>query len=176
MGEVTAMHCPSCGAKASAGQQFCRACGFDLEKVSKLLGEQLPAGAPDQSSSESVARLLRRQRRIERWLSVALVCTFIPLVLSIISAIIYKIIILKGNILEGIFLLSFVVGAVIALSLVFYRESLQETLAKRRVSPASLPETESAARLLPETDFEPVPSVAERTTELLLAEKERRRS
>jgi hypothetical protein len=170
------MHCPSCGAKASADQQFCRACGFGLEKVSELLAERLPAGAPDQAPSESVARLLERQRRIEHWLSIAAVGTITTLIAATLWAIIYKIIILKGHVFEGVIFLSIIVGAAIALSLVIYRESLREALTKRQLSQPTLPETEHTAKLLPETDFEPIPSVIEHTTELLVAEKERRRS
>jgi hypothetical protein len=34
------MHCPDCGARATANQKFCRSCGFSLEKVVQLLAEQ----------------------------------------------------------------------------------------------------------------------------------------
>jgi len=31
------MHCPSCGAETTLEQRFCRSCGMDLENVSKLV-------------------------------------------------------------------------------------------------------------------------------------------
>jgi len=44
------MHCPNCGTKASAGQKFCRACGFSLENVARLIAEQAPGEYLDSDS------------------------------------------------------------------------------------------------------------------------------
>src|SRR5687768_18148948 len=53
------MFCPSCGAKNSTEQRFCRSCGMNLEPVAQSLLEQFPGGGdPD---------LIRRERRLERF-------------------------------------------------------------------------------------------------------------
>jgi uncharacterized Zn finger protein (UPF0148 family) len=57
------MHCPRCGVNATVGQQFCRSCGLNLEKVTELLGEE----AESLSSIDERARLRERQRKFEQW-------------------------------------------------------------------------------------------------------------
>ncbi|HEU0175491.1 MAG TPA: zinc ribbon domain-containing protein [Blastocatellia bacterium] len=60
------MHCPNCGAKAPAGQKFCRACGLGLERFAQLLAEPLPDG-----EDENVARARRRLRQLEKAVKIA---------------------------------------------------------------------------------------------------------
>jgi hypothetical protein len=48
---------------------------------------------------------------------------------------------------------------------------LREAATKRQLSQTALPVTEQTAKLLPQSDLEPIPSVTEGTTELLFAEK-----
>ena len=56
------MHCPNCGAKASARQKFCRACGLSLERFAQLLAEP----SPDvEGKDEDVERARRRLRYLE---------------------------------------------------------------------------------------------------------------
>lgn len=170
------MFCPNCGTKTEAGQKYCRACGLSVEKLAGLISEQLPAGALERSTPEEVARLLRRKRGVERLLvGIGLTAGSIFLV-SITVMIIVKIIIGKGHLLQGGLLLAFILAAAAALALVFYRESLNESLAARGVSDEQAKKLEGAtptSKLLPESHFEPVPTVTDRTTELLAAERKR---
>lgn len=165
------MHCPNCGTKAAEEQQFCRVCGFSLEKVSQLLAEQLSASPPNQPLSESRARLLQRQHKIERWLFILLGSVFTVFIIVVFWTIISKIIILKGELLGGIIFLGILAGLVLALLLVIYRESLREALTEPRLSRPTPLQSEPTDKLLPESSLAPIPSVAERTTELLMAEK-----
>ena len=158
------MFCPHCGKVNSREQKFCRSCGLSLEKVAQSLAEQLPA-------PELNKHLQDRQRRIERWLSILLGSMFTIFVVAVLWALVYKIIIIKGDVLEGLMFLALFVAAVAALLLVVYRESLLEASTKRQLSQTTLPLTEHTAKLLPESDLEPIPSVTEGTTELLFAEK-----
>ena len=59
------------------------------------------------------------------------------------------------------------IALVVALLLVVYRVSLLEASTKRQASQLMQQESEPTAKLLPESDLEPVPTVTERTTELL---------
>ena len=52
-----------------------------------------------------------------------------------------------------------------------YRESLREAATKRQLLQTTSQPSEPTGKLLPESDLEPVPSVTERTTDLLFAEK-----
>ena len=164
------MHCPNCAAKASAGQQFCRACGFNLEKVWPVVAEQLQGAEAEGTSAESVAHLLQKQRQVERWLSIAFLCFVVPLFLAIVTGIVYKIMIVKGDYLLGSIVLCILLAAAASLTLVGYNESVKESLAKRKVSPPDneLP-PQPATQMLAEARFEAAPSVTENTTELLAA-------
>jgi hypothetical protein len=158
------MFCPHCGKVNSVEQNFCRSCGFGLEKVAQSLAEQLPA-------TELNKHLEDRKRQVERRLSILLVSTFGIFVIAFLWALVYNIIIVKGDVLKGLIFLTLFIAMVSALVLVVYRESLRESLSKRQLSQTTLPLTEQTAKLLPESDFEPIPSVSEGTTELLYAEK-----
>jgi hypothetical protein len=161
---MATMFCPQCGKPNSAEQKFCRSCGLSLDKVAQSLAEQLPA-------AEINGHLKVRQRQIERWISILLGSTFTIFVGAVIWALVYKIIIVKGEVFEGIVFLALFVAVVTALLLVVYRESLLEAATKHRLSQPGLPLTEPTGKLLAESDLEPIPSVTERTTELLFAEK-----
>jgi len=157
------MYCPGCGHKTSATQKFCRSCGLGLEKIVQSLAEQAPTRLDED--------LQKRKRKIERWLSIAFLGGFIPLIMVIVGMIIYEVIILEGAILKGLLFLSIVLGPAIALLLLFYREHLRQALAKRQTAQLTLTETGITGKLLPESHFEPIPSITERTTELLAAER-----
>ena len=158
------MFCPNCGKVNSAQQKFCRSCGLSLEKVAHSVAEQL-------LDRELNKHLHDRQRQVERLISIILASGFAIFAGAVVYAIIFKIIIGKGEVLEGTIFLALFVAVVTALLLVVYRESLRETLTRRQLSQTTLPLTENTAELLPESDLEPVPSVTEGTTKRLFAEK-----
>ncbi len=157
------MYCPGCGTKTSAKQKFCRSCGLGLEKISQSLAEQVPI-KPDESLRE-------RKRKIERWLSIAFVGGFTPLILVLVWMIIHNVIIVEAAVLKGILFLSIVLGPAIALLLLFYRQHLREALAKRQIAQLTVTDGEPTGRLLSESHLEPISSITEHTTELLAAEK-----
>jgi hypothetical protein len=158
------MYCPSCGKSTSVEQKFCRACGLSLEKIAQSLTEQLP-------STQLNEDLEDRKRKVERWLTLLLGSSFGIFVISVLGALIYKIIIIKGDFLLGFALLALFIALMAALILVVYRESLREAVAKRQLSQATLPQPEATGKLLTESHFQPVPSVTEPTTELLVERK-----
>src|SRR6185503_9365280 len=98
------MFCPDCGKENSPEQKFCRSCGLSLEKVAESVAEQRPA-------TELNTHFKNRQRQIERLLSVIIGSMFTLFVGAVLWSVIYKIIILKGDVLEGIFFLSLFVAA-----------------------------------------------------------------
>lgn len=165
------MFCPNCGANNSTEQRFCRACGLNLEQTALSLLEQIP-------SAES-AKLLKRERNLEKFGNIAF-GGFGFVLLTGIIAIIYLIttkMILSGeSVLGGIILIAFIIFAALALTYVVLNEDLKERKQKAKpVLKNEISEKQETARLLEEKPFEPIPSVTENTTELLYAEKNTRK-
>jgi hypothetical protein len=169
------MFCPNCSAKSTADQKFCRGCGLKLDKVSLLIVEQLPAGSLAESAPEEIARLLKSKQRIERLLVGIGLTGAAVFVGAIIWTLVFTIIIGKGAVLQGSIALGFILAGVAALALVFYRESVLNSLARRGVSDEKppLPAGAPTANLLTESRVAPVASVTDRTTELLEVERKR---
>src|SRR4030095_7369496 len=157
------MFCPHCGKTNSQNSKFCRSCGLGLEKIAQSLHEQLP-------HAES-KNLQARQKQVERLLTIIAGSAFSVFVIAILWAVIYKIIILKGEVFQGLMFLGLFLAAISALLLVVYRESLRESISKLENAQPSLTEAQDTGRLLAESKFEPAMSVTDRTTELLFAEK-----
>ncbi len=160
------MYCPNCGTKTSSDQNFCRACGLGLEKIAVSLNEQLPTRV-DMS-------LQQQKERFEK-LGVAALSVFGLGVLGIIVyGIIYKLMLSGGNILTGLAALGFIIMIVCGLaSVVLFAKANEagEAATKRKPQQNLATESGPTKELLTEGHFEPVPSVTDRTTELLTIEK-----
>jgi hypothetical protein len=159
------MFCPNCGKSTSVEQKFCRSCGLNLEKTAQSLAEQLPANNLDKN-------LLNKQRKIEHWIKIVASSAISLVIISILWGVIYKIILGKGDVLEGLVFLGFILGIITVALLALYKESLLKKSGKR-LSSQTLPlqQSENAEKLLPESYLESLPGVTERTTELLEVEK-----
>lgn len=157
------MYCPNCGTKTSLEQNFCRACGLSLEKTALSLSEQLPAKV-DQS-------LQAQKERLEK-LGVAALSVF---GLGVLSLLVYGIgikLIDKGvlGILAMLGVLIMLVCGLGSVILFARAKELDEKSAKRPQQDLSSG-SGSTKELLAEGHFEPVPTVTERTTELLTIDK-----
>ena len=152
------MHCPNCGHESSFEQKFCRQCGFNLEPVSKLVAGDgaIEPVAPDKSESE---RLL--VRRMFRWLSWGCLVLLIGVVLLVLSK--------RGlppifHLLASFFLLG---GLTIATYGVLSSIIKGTYLPKASKSPEQISQ-DRTTKELPEGGIPvPVPSVTERTTQLI---------
>lgn len=157
------MYCPNCGNKTATDQKFCRACGLGLEKIVQTLGEQLPARL-DQS-------LTARKERLEK-LGIGALSVF---GLGILGFLLYAVgqkLWPQGSLLAVLAMAGLVImlGCGLLSVILFARaKELGEQANKRQPQPNEL--SNSTKELLPEGRFEPVPTVTERTTELLFAEK-----
>lgn len=167
------MYCPNCGKETSSQQRFCRSCGLGLEKVAQSVNEQLP--------TELDENLLAQKARYERWGRAALSVFGLGVLSLILYFIVYQEMIVKGDILGGLAALGFIllVAAGLASVLLFVKASevKQETAKRRSQAQADVKEAvkkaDTTGRLLPEIHLEPLPSVTEQTTDLLLVERER---
>ena len=157
------MYCPNCGAKTSTEQNFCRACGLGLEKIALSLSEQLP---------ERVEQSLQAQKdRLEK-LGVAAMSVFGLGVLSfLLYGVAQRLMLSQGNLLAAFALIGFVIMMACGITSVILFAKAKELgeEAKQRPPPQDL--SKGTKELLSESHFEPVPTVTERTTELLAAEK-----
>jgi hypothetical protein len=158
------MYCPNCGTKTSIDQNFCRACGLGLEKISLSLTEQLPT-KPDLS-------LQQRKERFEK-LGVAALSVFGLGILSLlIYAVGYKLIITEGDLFSALVMIGFVIMIACGLaSVILFAKANEAGQEATKRKPQELSPPESTKELLTEGHFEPVPSITDRTTELLTVEK-----
>lgn len=156
------MFCPNCGANNSTEQKFCRSCGLNLERTAESLIEQMP-------SAES-AKLLKRERNLEKFGNFAFGGFGVVLliaILSIIYLIITKVILSGNSVFGGIILIAFIVFAALTLAYVVFNEDLKER--KQKMNPTlknELSAKQDTAKLLEEKPFQPIPSVTENSTEL----------
>ncbi|HET9524935.1 MAG TPA: zinc ribbon domain-containing protein [Pyrinomonadaceae bacterium] len=161
------MFCPNCGAKTSIEQKFCRACGLGLEKIALSLNEQLPT-RPDEN-------LMSQKERLERMGMVLLSVFGVGVLFLLVYGIVYKLMVTQGKILGGLALLGFIIMAVCGLlSTVLFAKAkeAEQAASKRRIANKEAAVVGTPTKeLLTEGHFEPVPSVTDRTTELLYAEK-----
>jgi hypothetical protein len=157
--------CPNCGVNATTDQMFCRACGLKLEKVVDVLAEQSLETRPPESLV-----IDRQKSRAERLISFALAGLFGPLILAALYGIIAVLILDKGEVLKGLFLLVFLLSAVATLSMVVYLEHLKQTAKKANGGNRDMNLADTTAKRLPDAQFQPVSSVTERTTDLLANE------
>jgi hypothetical protein len=154
------MHCPRCGSDALSGQQFCRSCGLNLEKVTELLAEQ-----PATVGNSNLARLHDRQQKLERWAGMAGLGTFGVILLTLLYVVIYQMI-LKGMIVPGLLLIVLSIGAAVMAVLQVYAKSLKQELARGQHALALDPAQPEPINQLAAP---PAQSVTEHTTELLPA-------
>ncbi len=165
------MFCPNCGANNTTEQNFCRSCGLNLEDTAKSLLLQIP--------SAETANLLRREQMLEKFGSIVWSGFGIVLLIAV-GVIIYAIItgmILSGkNPFVGVLLTAFIVFATLTLAYVVFNEDLKEKKQKLKLqSQNGLAEPKTTGKLLEEKPFEPVPSVVENSTELLLTNNKTRK-
>jgi hypothetical protein len=159
------MYCPNCGKQTSTEQKFCRACGLGLETIAQSLGEQLPARM-DQS-------LVARKERLEK-LGVGALSVFGLGVLGFLLYAVGQKLSAQGSLLAVLAMVGLVImlGCGLLSVILFARaKELGEQANKRQLQPNEIETGGSTRELLPEGRFEPIPTVTERTTELLFAEK-----
>jgi hypothetical protein len=58
------MHCPNCGNESSLDQKFCRQCGFDLALISKLLVQHADEDESEVDKSDQEKLILRRMFKV----------------------------------------------------------------------------------------------------------------
>lgn len=159
---IHAMYCPNCGAKNSADQNFCRACGLNLEDIGRSLALQVPAGGE--------THLERKKASIEKIGKVGLIglgSVGLIGVAAMIYSIATKFILSGTNIAAGIIFIALLIFAVLSLVYVIGMKSLEDERKSHRTPPIVSDDASTAQ--LPENRPSPPPSIAEGTTHELNA-------
>lgn len=163
------MHCPSCGNESSLDQKFCRKCGFNLEPISKLVVQRSPSEDIQPDKQEQEKALVRRMFRSMGWGLLIVLIGVILLVMARAPA--------PGlleNVLGVLSLIFLLGGTAVAGYSIFdaVRSSTKPALPRPRVSKAEISQAETTNELLEERIPVPVPSVTERTTQLIATESQ----
>lgn len=163
------MHCPSCGNESSLDQRFCRKCGFNLEPISKLVVQRSPFEDIQPDKQEQEKALVRRMFRIMGW---GLLIVLIGVVLLVMARAPAPG--LLENVLGVLSLIFLLGGTAVAGYSIFdaVRSSTKPALPRPRVSKAEISQAETTNELLEERIPVPVPSVTERTTQLIATERQ----
>lgn len=159
------MFCPNCAAKISRDQKFCRACGLGLEKIVQSLSEQHPTKLNE--------TLEAQKNKLERLGLTALTIFGVGVLGLLLYGVGYKLMLSQGKILAGLGIIGLIVllgSGLLSVILFAKANELKEASGKAQTQrQTELHEAEPSANLLTEGQFEPVPTVTERTTELLIS-------
>lgn len=164
------MFCPNCGSENKTEQNFCRLCGLKLDAIWQAVAEQTP--------SEEYAILKRRKDVFDKMgvvsLSVFGIIGFSFLFAKVIQ---FKLAFFGENVLYWSGFIAFVVFGLLSVFFFNYPklfmnfEKLNPRLSPSEEKQISQPTT----KLIEDHPFEPVASVTENSTELLLNKNQPRK-
>ena len=160
------MYCPNCTTEISTGQRYCRGCGVDLHEVSLTLGD------PRHIEGSGTVEETKPERRVSKSIKFRR--------LSLYFAILGAVVLIKLNVVAGSLLLLIAICFMVSSYLARVRSAKTQSTTSMKGIPARFPvpnvidspkpmqSTMSTNELSPES---PVPSVTERTTNLLEAQR-----
>ncbi|MGD9589215.1 MAG: hypothetical protein AB7Q37_00875 [Pyrinomonadaceae bacterium] len=166
------MYCPNCGEEDRLDQNYCRSCGLKLDAISNYVSEQFP--------TEEFARFQRRKAIFEKLslLSIS-VSGCIAFAVVMVKAAIYKMLLfgeelILGSAIVALFAFALLSAILFGYSRLFMRfKTVEENFQPKETVPGRGRPT---SKLIEDRPFEPVQTVTEDTTDLLLAEKRPRGS
>jgi len=169
------MHCPNCGIQASAEQKFCRSCGIGLQAISQALAEELAVAGLDQPAGELAETARSRRKKFERWGAITGLSGLGIITLMIIGVVV-SMPFLKVFGIDPAFYFENIMPWIFALALPLlftgaglrvYAELLKKQPHRQPLQPPALLRADTTSKLPPASYHDLVPSIAERTTDLL---------
>ena len=79
------MHCPNCGKPAAGDQQFCRSCGMSLETIGKLVAQHSSSPAQVQQKIDRIATEQAMVRKMFNWLTVGMIILGIGVLMIVVN-------------------------------------------------------------------------------------------
>src|SRR6185369_14420 len=79
------MHCPNCGKPAAGDQQFCRSCGMSLETVGKLVVQHSSSSVEVQRRNDKAAREQAAVRTMFNWIMLGMIILGIGVAMIIVN-------------------------------------------------------------------------------------------
>ncbi len=153
------MFCPNCGNQGAKDQKFCRSCGMNLKKVAPALIDHLAKPGSDQLSMETHAGIRSGARRNALW---GMAITFTGIAYGVVGKLM-----IHDDMVTGAGALIAVIG-MFWFAFVLLYAGLGPTPGARGLShPERTPDAKTTAQLTPERAPGIMPSVVERTTDLL---------
>ena len=160
------MLCPNCGTRMTTEHKFCRNCGMNLEPVARALAAHLtPGGAALASAAREAERRVMRLRM--RGLAAGVVTILLGLLLLSL---------LPGKGFQVLGVAAALIGLVAAIVCIISPMRTVYNAVGAYAPPAPDNAAPPTGRLLHEEGFEPLPSVTERTTDLLGVEVKDRKA
>jgi hypothetical protein len=163
------IYCPKCATPQSEELKFCRACGFDLQIVSRALGREntevmLEQGESTESGPPKTRRAKMEMRGLLALFTALMVGCLIPIARGLFpnwSGLNNFMIVLGG--LAGFILF----GGILMLVYSDYLPKTEATQPSQPTRMPSFPQSVPTNQLPPANESEAVPNVTERTTGLL---------
>ncbi|HEV2708131.1 MAG TPA: hypothetical protein VGV59_19600 [Pyrinomonadaceae bacterium] len=160
------MRCPGCGTETASEQKFCRLCGTNLEAIAKASSAHPSVGDPAEASDKTTRRMhASRQKR--------------PLFRGLIIILLGVTVLANAEgreLVNWLGIAAFLAGMALAIYGVFAEDKPQSPDSAQTFTTKALDESGAHSYLPPQNPAEPVPSVSERTTELLESKKHPPRS
>ena len=157
------MLCPNCGTKGSTEQKFCRECGMNLEPVSKALAAHRALDAADGPATQAPIDAERcAVKRMTTWLTFGIGLFLVGLLMLSAS----KFFVLRPS-FKFLSVCVIILSTFISLLGVLSPLRAAASRQRRAPRPGALGAAKETGRLLTQGSIEPVPSVTERTTDLL---------
>jgi hypothetical protein len=159
------MHCPSCGAETTLEQRFCRSCGMDLETVGKLVAAH---ASPETLKREKSLTEKAAQKRMYQSLKWGMICFIVGMAaLATTKTLSFD----KTFNLGPLFILFIGMGIMLYGVLSPMRDRAFQS--RKVLDPGSTGELHEAVTTKELTSARipvPIPSITERTTQLMATE------
>ena len=160
------MHCPNCGKQASDAQQFCRACGMSLETVGKLVAKHTGSPAAIQAKLDKAEAEKAVARTMFNWMMWGMLMVGIAVVMIVVNKS-FPI----GDWFRLLSSLLAVGGLGVAVGGVF--NALRRGMLPARREPDQLAGAPDTNELPTNSSPAELPSITERTTQLIAVEEAR---